>query len=276
MSFLKNRTALGIICIVLSLVISFALTPLFNSGVSRKTGIIRVVKDIKAGEQIAKDMVQAVEVGSYNLPEDVVKSKDAAVGKYTKADLLAGDYILKAKLTGIPAQGNEYLYRLNGEKQAISVTIKSFSNGLSGKLISGDIISVIAPDYMKQGKTVIPPELQYVEVIAVTAGNGIDTDSTKQTGGANKEDRERELPSTVTLLATPEQSGILAEMDSDERLHLSLVYRGTKDDAAKFIKIQDEVLAKLYPKVDKDETVENGDAARTENILPQKEAAGDD
>jgi len=276
MNFLKNRTVLGIICIVLSLIICFALTPLFNSSLSRKIGIVRVVKDIKAGEQITKEMVQTIEVGSYNLPENVVKSKDAAVGKYTTADLLVGDYILQAKLTNTPTQGNEYLYSLNGEKQAISVTIKSFSNGLSGKLTSGDIISVIAPDYMKQGKTVIPPELQYVEVIAVTADNGIDTDGAEQADDANKENKEKELPSSVTLLATPEQSRILAELDADNRVHLSLVYRGATDNASKFIKTQDEVLAKLYPKVEKDKTVENKDAVGTEYILPQKEAGGYD
>ena len=71
----------------------------------------------------------------------------------------AGDYILTSKLTDTPAAENAYLYNLNGEKQAISVSIKSFAGGLSGKLISGDIVSVIAPDYKKQGVTVIPPEL---------------------------------------------------------------------------------------------------------------------
>lgn len=248
MSFLKNRTVLGTICIVLSLIICFAVTPLFNSSLSQKVSIVRVTKDIKTGDQITKDMVQTIEVGSFNLPKDVVKSTDTAVGKYTTADLLAGDYILKAKLTDISTQGNAYLYNLNGEKQAISVTIKNFSNGLSGKLISGDIVSVIAPDYRKQGTTVIPIELQYVEVIAVTANTGYDTDGAKQAVDTMKNDNQKALPSTVTLLASPEQAKILAELDSDGKLHLSLVYRGSKDNAAKFIDSQDVVLAKLYPK----------------------------
>lgn len=45
-----------------------------------------------------------------------------------------GDYILNTKLSGTPAAENAYLYNLDGTKQAISVTIKSYSNGLSGKL----------------------------------------------------------------------------------------------------------------------------------------------
>ena len=52
------------------------------------------------------------------------------------------------------------------------MTIKSFASGLSGKLQSGDIVSVIAADYKKQGATVIPAELKYVEVISVTASSG--------------------------------------------------------------------------------------------------------
>jgi pilus assembly protein CpaB len=69
MSFLKNRTVIGVICIVLSLIICFAVTPLFNKGMSQKTEIVRVTKDIKIGDEITKDMVQTVEVGGYNLPE---------------------------------------------------------------------------------------------------------------------------------------------------------------------------------------------------------------
>lgn len=36
MSFIKNRTVLGVICIVLSLLICFVVAPLFNSGISQK------------------------------------------------------------------------------------------------------------------------------------------------------------------------------------------------------------------------------------------------
>ncbi|OLN31381.1 Flp pilus assembly protein CpaB [Desulfosporosinus metallidurans] len=277
MNFLKNRTVLGIICIALSLIICFVVTPLFNSGLSQKVGLIRVTKDIKAGDQITKDKVQAIEVGSYNLPKDVVKSTDTAVGKYATTDLLAGDYILKAKLADVPTEGNAYLYNLSGEKQAISVAIKNFSNGLSGKLISGDIVSVIAPDYRKQGTTVIPAELQYVEVIAVTANTGYDTDSGKQAADTMKNDNQKALPSTVTLLASPEQSKILAELDSDGKLHLSLVYRGTKDNAAKFIGLQDAVIAKLYPKTEvKNEAATKEDAAVPKQTVLKKETNSHD
>ena len=103
-------------------------------------------------------------------------------------------------------------------------------------------MSVIAADYRKQGITVIPPELQYVEVIGVTASSGYDANTGRQTDEAE----ERELPATVTLLVSVEQSKVLAELESDGKLHLSLVYRGTAENAALFTQAQDKVIAALY------------------------------
>lgn len=272
MRFMKNRTVIGVICIMLSLVICFAVTPLFNRAISAKTSIVRVIKPVNAGEEITADKVKSVEVGGYNLPDDVVKNLDTAIGKYASADLVPGDYIIASKIVEEPAAENAYLYNLTGEKQAISVTVKAFANGLSGKLRSGDIVSVIAPDYKKQGQTVIPPELQYVEVIAVTANSGSDAN----TGEQSRDDSERELPSTVTLLVTPEQSKVLAELEADGKLHLSLVYRGDEENAAKFIEVQETVLEELYAPEDAENSdlEENaGDGSVDRMEIPETEAA---
>ena len=256
MNLLKNRTVLGIICILLSLLICFGVTPLFNKTVSQKTEIVRVTKEIKAGDEITKDMVQTVEVGGFGLPENVIRQKDTVIGKYAKADFSIGDYILNTKLSDIPAFENTYLYNLDGSKQAMSVTIKNFANGLSGKLQSRDIVSVIAPDYKKQGSTVIPAELKYVEIISVTAPSGYDAN----TGETKSNDDERELPSTVTLLVSSEQSKVLAELEADGKLHLSLVYRGTPANTAQFIEVQDEINEALYPTENKNDTEEQESA----------------
>ena len=259
MQFVKNRTVIGVLCIVLSLIICFAVTPLFDQSISEKAEIVRVVKPVKVGEEITADKVKTVEVGGYNLPDDVVKDFDTAIGKFASADLVPGDYIIASKIADEPAAENAYLYNLNGEKQAISVSVKAFANGLSGKLQSGDIVSVIAPDYRKQGATVIPSELQYVEVIAVTANSGYDAN----TGDRAEGDSEKELPGTVTLLVTPEQSKVLAELEADGKLHLSLVYRGNQGTAAAFITAQESVLLELYPPAE--EAEENASEKAGEN-----------
>ena len=171
MKIFRNRTVVGVLCILLALLICFGVTPLFSRSASEKTEIVRVTADIKEGDEITAEMVQTVEVGAYNLPSGIMTDKDDVIGKYATADLKMGDYILDSKLSYEPAAENAYLYSLDGNKQAISVTIKSFATGLSGKLESGDIVSVLVADYKGMGETVIPPELQYVEVISVTASS---------------------------------------------------------------------------------------------------------
>ncbi len=91
MRFLKNRTVLGVLCIVLSLIICFAVTPLFNKAMSEKTEIVRVVKPISVGEEITSDMVKTIEVGSYNPPDDVVKHSDTVVGAFASVICAMGD-----------------------------------------------------------------------------------------------------------------------------------------------------------------------------------------
>ena len=239
MKIFRNRTVIGVLCILLALIICFGVTPLFSRSASEKTEIVRVTMDIKEGDEITAEMVQTVEVGAYNLPQNLMTDKKEVVGKYATADLAAGDYILSSKLSAVPAAENAYLYNLDGTKQAISVTIKSFAVGLSGKLESGDIVTVIVADYQGKGEAAIPPELQYVEVISVTASSGYDANTGEVVD-------EKELPSTVTLLVTTEQAKVLAELEQDSELHLALVYRGTPENAAKFIAAQDALIEELY------------------------------
>lgn len=238
-NILKNRTVIGLTCILLSLLICFGLTPLFNNALKAQTEILRVNKDIKKGEAITENHVERVKVGAYNLPETIVKSLEDIKGKYVLTDLIKGDYILTSKLTENPTKENEYLYKLDGTKTAISVSIKSFALGLSGKLQNGDIVSIIASDYGDMRETIIPPELKYVKVIAVTNLKGIDgqIDTTD-----SKRDEEKELPSTVTLLANTIQARILADLEAKSKIHIALVYRGNKANSKKFLEVQEEAI----------------------------------
>ena len=268
MKIFRNRTVIGVLCILLALIICFGVTPLFSRSASEKTEIVRVTKDIKEGDEITAEMIQTVEVGAYNLPQNLMTDKKEVVGKYATADLAAGDYILSSKLSAVPAAENAYLYNLDGKKQAISVTIKSFATGLSGKLESGDIVTVIVADYQGKGETAIPPELQYVEVISVTASSGYDANTGEVVD-------EKELPSTVTLLVTTEQAKVLAELEQDSELHLALVYRGTPENAAKFIAAQDALIEELYAEPEPEnsgETAEGTESKESEGAEPSAES----
>lgn len=237
MKWMKNRTVLGILCITVSLLLCFVITPLVNKELSKKTTVVRMQKAGRAGEEITRDMIKEVEVGSFNLPTSTVKKAEDVLGMYLKTDVCVDDTLLINKISRKPARENAYLYQLNGEKQAISITLHTFAQGVSGKLKAGDVVSVIAPDYQGSGKTVIPRELKYVEVIAATAKSGTDANT-----GEKASEEEKELPSTVTLLTFPAQSRLLAQLEAEGEIHLALVYRGTEENAQKFLEEQEEVL----------------------------------
>ncbi len=242
-NLLKNRIVVGLLCIITALLICFGLTPMFNDALKSKVELVRVTTEIKKGDQITAGQISTVEAGGYNLPFDVVYKKEDVIGKYANADLYKGDYILKTKLSDTPMLKNEYLSKLNGENRAISITIKSFAAGLSGKLERGDIVSLIASDVREARKTLIPTDLQYVEIIAATDSSGNDRNLQEQP----KDDRDTELASTITVLATPEQATLLAELEQTGKLHAALVYRGSAENAQKFLDEQMKVLEALYP-----------------------------
>lgn len=238
---IKNRMVLGISCIVLSLIICFGLTPLFNGALKAQTEIIRVTKDIRKGEAITEDKIEKVKVGAYNLPNNIVKTTAEIKNMYAACDFMKGDYILNSKITNDPYKEDGYLYKLDGTKKAISVSIKSLALGLSGKLQSGDIVSIIASDYGDRRETLIPPELQYVEVLAVTTAKGVD-ESTQAAEKTNEE--EKQLPSTVTLLVNTTQAKILADLEAKSKIHLALSYRGDENNTKKFLDAQDDSIKK--------------------------------
>ena len=243
---MRNRTVLGILCIVASLFLVFGVTPIVSRGFSAKTTVVRMKSDQPAGTMLTKGMLEEAEVGKYGLPEGAVRTIAEAEGRYLTADVVAGDMLLPGKTADEPAKENEYLYHLDGKKQAMSITIKKFAEGVSGKLKSGDVVTVMATDFQKTGVTVIPTELKYVEVIAVTAKSGSDA-NVKEGSDKNKDGEEetRELPTTVTVLVTPMQGKILAMLEADGEMHLSLVYRGDEETAKRFIAEQDRVLAEI-------------------------------
>ena len=240
MKILKNRTVLGLICIVLALIICFGITPLFNSAMKAQTEIVRVKEDIAKGDFISDTMVEVVSVGANNLPVNLVKSKDSVVGKFAAADMFVGDYFLPGKLSGIPLTADPYLLGLDGTKVAVSVTIPTFASGLSAKLQAGDIITLISTNNDTKA-TVIRNELRYVEVLAVTVPSG--ADRTYQQAREKSEDDKDELPSTITLLVNIEQARVIAELEVSSRIHAALAYRGTQENAGKFLAAQNEYFA---------------------------------
>jgi pilus assembly protein CpaB len=241
MKIFKNRIFLGVTSIAMAIVICLVVAPTISASMNKDVQIIRVTQDIPEGTAISKSMIETVKVGGHNLPSNVLKDDKDVIGKYTTAALQAGDYILSTK-TSDKSQ-SAYLSDLDGTKQALSISIKSFAAGLSGKLESGDVISLVVSSYGDTKKTFAPDELRYVKLLAATTEKGTDTDQKKQTENKDDSNDADNIPATLTLLVTPEQKTKLVDYETNGKLYSSLVFRGAVQDAKKYLDIEDQYLA---------------------------------
>ncbi len=240
MKLFHNRKFLGILVIVIAFAVCFLYAPAMSKAESRQVSVVRVTKAIPEGTAVTKDMITTVSVGGYNLPSNVVKDEKDAIGKYTLAELDPGDQILTTKLSD--KAGSPYLSNLDGKDWPISIPIKSFAAGLSGKLHSGDIISLIVSNYGPDKKTLHPNELKYVKLLAATNDSGTDTDQVKKSDN-NTSAQNENVPSTLTILANSEQALKIVDYVTNGSLYAALVYRGDKQTAQKYIAIQDDYLS---------------------------------
>ena len=245
---MKNRTIIGIVCIVLALVVTFAVAPLVNKLSDSRTDIVRLKSDIVQGHMIQESDIEIVTVGSTGLPANIITKKEAVVGKFAACDLKANTDLLQSMISDKSDSADDVFHTLDGTKQAISITISSFAGGLSGKLENGDIVSLVIFEN-ETNKATIPGGLTYVKVITTTTAEGFDKDELTP-----NEDGTYELPTTLTLLVNPTQAKMLVEYENRGVIHADLVYRGDSKTAQKFLDAQDLYFEMLSEKEDEETT----------------------
>ena len=89
---MKNRTAIGIVCIILAVAVTFVVSPLVNNISDKKTEVVRFVADVSHGTEIKDTDVELVKISNSALPEKVIKDKKMVVGKFATADIFKGDF----------------------------------------------------------------------------------------------------------------------------------------------------------------------------------------
>jgi pilus assembly protein CpaB len=152
------------------------------------------------------------------------------LGKCALVNLAVGDYILPSKVGNDLNNAQSILGSLDSEHKAISISIASYALGFSGKLETGDIISILVYDEV-ENLTYTPKELNYVKVITTTTSNGIDKENVEDTS----------QPVTVTLLVNAEQAELLAFYEKVAEMHIVLEYRGDNETAQKYLDVQNKV-----------------------------------
>ena len=251
----KNKMVVGIFCIGTALVMSLVSMNMKAGGDSVKNVVV-TTKEIGVGDKITDEMIDYKKLSGDTT--GLITNKEDVLGKYANISMVKGDYITNEKLSVEAIYGSAYLENLDEDDRAISVSITSNAKGLSGKLESGDIVSVILSSTENEEDrkdTYIPEELKYVEIISVSDTSGYDV-------GSNEE--AKKIGSTVTLLVREEQSLILANAEGLNDVHFQLVYRGNDERKQKLLEEQRRII-KGEP-LEEIESDTNNTEQSTENI----------
>ena len=235
---LKNRTLLGLICVILAIVLVFLISPLFNRAFDGKTPVVLLKSPVLQGQQITADMLSQVEMGSYNLPQNVITDPELVIGKYAVSNLFAGSLVYADMFSEDTDTSDSMLRNIGVNEVAMSVTITDFANGVSGKLVTGDIIKIVSVDTDKMAT--IYDELQYVEVLTTTTDKGIDNFQQP----VPDEEGNISFPVTITVILQDEMQALrLAECENTS-LHAIFVSRDEKRKS-EYIELQAEILEEL-------------------------------
>ena len=275
----NSRFLYGILSILLAAIIDFIAIPTVTRKTNSKVEIVRITTALDRGDPITAKDVELVEVGGFNLPDNVATKLEDVIGTYAASSLYPGDYILSGKVSSTPLSSDLTLNAIPDGMVAISITVQSLAAGLSDKLQSGDIIRLYHYNDLSGTLNVVQdiPELKFVKVLSVSDSKGLDIDYTKQP----EEDEEKLQTATLTVQATPEQAMLLTQYENEGMLHVALISRGNEALAKDLLNQQAEILTQLYENEDADaelnapeettgETTEESSAA-SEETTPETE-----
>ena len=107
MKLFQNKIVVGVICIVIAAILAFLFLPSISKSKSNTEKIYVVKNAVHEGTKIEESMLTEKEVGSYGLPQSIIKDKDKIVGKYASCDITPDDFILSSKLSEFAANGKD-------------------------------------------------------------------------------------------------------------------------------------------------------------------------
>lgn len=247
----RSRGFAGGICVVAGLLVWLIGVPLLQQANAATIQVVTLAQDVSAGTKITMEDLVVEERGRINLPFGAFDDTSAAVGKYISVAGKAGDILTADRVTDEILSDDPELVTLPAGKLAISASLATLQQSVSGKLRAGDVIQVFAVEESQEtaGKYVgyAVPELQRVEVLSVTnsaAQNVVTGDRTP--------DMDRQA-ATVILAVNVDQAAVVAELGYSATLYAALVTRGDADVKEAALKQQDDYFTqKMEPAIPAD------------------------
>ena len=216
MKIFQNKIVVGVICIVIAAILAFFFLPSISKSKSNTETIFVVKNGVAEGTKIEESMLVEKEVGSYGLPQSIIKEKDKIVGKYASCNITPDDFILSSKLSDFAA--NQKLDKVMSQgNMLVTVSLDSVASAVGNHIKSGDIISIIG---YANDAVVVYEELKAIEVYSIENENAEKLEDVE-----NNEEAEH-LASTVTLIVNQAQAEKLIQAEYSGKVHAVFVKRG--------------------------------------------------
>ena len=216
MKIFQNKIVVGVICIVIAAILAFFFLPSISKSKSNTETIFVVKNAVAEGTKIEESMLVEKEVGSYGLPQSIIKDKDKIIGKYASCDITPDDLILSSKLSDYAA--NQKLDKVMSQgNMLVTVSLDSVASAVGNHLKSGDIISIVG---YANDAVVVYEELKALEVYSIENENAEKLEDVE-----NNEEAEH-LASTVTLIVNQVQAEKLIQAEYSGKVHAVFVKRG--------------------------------------------------
>ena len=216
MKIFQNKIVVGVICIVIAAILAFFFLPSISKSKSNTETIFVVKNAVAEGTKIEESMLVEKEVGSYGLPQSIIKDKDKIVGKYASCSITPDDLILTSKLSDFAA--NQKLDKVMSQgNMLVTVSLDSVASAVGNHLKSGDIISIVG---YANDAVVAYEELKALEVYSIENENAEKLEDVE-----NNEEAEH-LASTVTLIVNQVQAEKLIQAEYSGKVHAVFVKRG--------------------------------------------------
>lgn len=216
MKIFQNKIVVGVICIVIAAILAFFFLPSISKSKSNTETIFVVKNAVAEGTKIEESMLVEKEVGSYGLPQSIIKDKDKIIGKYASCNITPDDFILSSKLSDFAA--NQKLDKVMSQgNMLVTVSLDSVASAVGNHLKSGDIISIVG---YANDAVVVYEELKALEVYSIENENAEKLEDVE-----NNEEAEH-LASTVTLIVNQVQAEKLIQAEYSGKVHAVFVKRG--------------------------------------------------
>lgn len=223
----RNKIFIGAMCLLLAGMLAFVFLPRLYSSQASTTEIVKLKQTVESGTVITDDMLTIAEVGSYGLPDNVVRNKSEIIGLVAGETVYAEEYLWRGSFMAqevYESATSKTSFGLSDGTYLLTISLPSESSGIAGILRAGNTVDVYG--YTDDsGSTVVTEALTAVRVYEVLNKKLVSLDDLDAELRANPNADPSDYdfaPAYVVFIVNEQQAKVLIGLEKDKSLHLLL------------------------------------------------------